>query len=299
MITNHQITKTALFVLVSLTSLVQAADEPLVVSHRARVILDPENHEVTVHDTLYSSAPLDTIQLGYNFEFLLTEYIVAGQPAGRAPYETDGGAELDLEQDGYNEFDVHTLFGTNSAEAYVLHYRGRLHEPVDEVTFSRENVGGEIEATIGDEGIYLSARSRWLPTVPGAMATHHLIVNTPLGIEPITQGVKVSQEETGNRLVTVWHAKHPSDGLNLIAGRYHISEDLAGETAIYTYLLDEDQRLSDLYLERTKVYLAMYEEMLGPYPYGKFATVENWFPTGYGMPSYTLLGGVVMRLPFI
>ncbi|MFH1842097.1 MAG: M1 family aminopeptidase, partial [bacterium] len=47
------------------------------------------------------------------------------------------------------------------------------------------------------------------------------------------------------------------------------------------------------------VYLAMYEEMLGPYPYGKFATVENWFPTGYGMPSYTLLGGVVMRLPFI
>ena len=43
----------------------------------------------------------------------------------------------------------------------------------------------------------------------------------------------------------------------------------------------------------------MYEEMIGPYPYGKFATVENWFPTGYGMPSWTLLGGTVMRLPFI
>jgi len=43
----------------------------------------------------------------------------------------------------------------------------------------------------------------------------------------------------------------------------------------------------------------MYEKMLGPYPYTKFATVENWFPTGYGMPSYTLLGGQVLRLPFI
>ena len=52
-------------------------------------------------------------------------------------------------------------------------------------------------------------------------------------------------------------------------------------------------------MERTKAYITMYEEMIGPYPYTKFATVENWFPTGYGMPSYTLLGGQVLRLPFI
>ena len=46
-------------------------------------------------------------------------------------------------------------------------------------------------------------------------------------------------------------------------------------------------------------YLDMYEDMIGPYPYGKFATVENWFPTGYGMPGWTLLGSQVLRLPFI
>ena len=39
--------------------------------------------------------------------------------------------------------------------------------------------------------------------------------------------------------------------------------------------------------------------MLGPYPFPKFATVENFFPTGYGFPSYTLLGASVLRLPFI
>jgi len=295
----HQITLAALLVFMSLPSQGWATEEPLVVEHRVWVKLDPVTHEVTICDTLYSAAPLDTIQLGYNFEFLLTEYIVDGQPAGQTLYDASVGAEIDLEQDGYNEFDVQTLLGTNTADAYVLHYSGKLFEPVDEVSFSRENVGGEIEATVGEEGVYLSARSRWLPIIPGAMATHHLTVDTPADFEPITQGVRVSQRELGSRLITVWHAEHPSDGLNLVAGRYHISEDLAGETAIYTYLLDEDQKLSDLYLERTKVYLAMYEEMLGPYPYGKFATVENWFPTGYGMPSYTLLGGVVMRLPFI
>ena len=39
--------------------------------------------------------------------------------------------------------------------------------------------------------------------------------------------------------------------------------------------------------------------MIGPYPFEKFAVVENFFPTGYGFPSYTLMGSTVLRLPFI
>ena len=37
----------------------------------------------------------------------------------------------------------------------------------------------------------------------------------------------------------------------------------------------------------------------GPYPYSKFALVENFWETGYGMPSFTLLGEQVIRFPFI
>ncbi|MCU0586075.1 MAG: M1 family peptidase, partial [Desulfobacterales bacterium] len=46
-------------------------------------------------------------------------------------------------------------------------------------------------------------------------------------------------------------------------------------------------------------YLSLYEELFGPYPFPKFAVVENFFPTGYGFPSYTLIGDRVLRLPFI
>jgi len=38
---------------------------------------------------------------------------------------------------------------------------------------------------------------------------------------------------------------------------------------------------------------------VGPYPYSKFALVENFWETGYGMPSFTLLGEQVIRFPFI
>jgi len=39
--------------------------------------------------------------------------------------------------------------------------------------------------------------------------------------------------------------------------------------------------------------------LLGDYPYSKFALVENFWETGYGMPSFTLLGEKVIRFPFI
>ncbi|MGD9304518.1 MAG: M1 family aminopeptidase, partial [Desulfobacterales bacterium] len=53
------------------------------------------------------------------------------------------------------------------------------------------------------------------------------------------------------------------------------------------------------YLAATVDYLSFYSNLFGPYPFKKFAVVENFFPTGYGFPSYTLLGGSVLRLPFI
>jgi aminopeptidase N len=65
------------------------------------------------------------------------------------------------------------------------------------------------------------------------------------------------------------------------------------------FLRQPDEQLAGRYLEATARYLAMYEKLLGPYPYGKFALVENFWETGYGMPSFTLLGPRVLRLPFI
>ena len=49
----------------------------------------------------------------------------------------------------------------------------------------------------------------------------------------------------------------------------------------------------------TAQYLEMYRQLIGPYPFAKFALVENFWETGYGMPSFTLLGPQVIRFPFI
>jgi hypothetical protein len=66
---------------------------------------------------------------------------------------------------------------------------------------------------------------------------------------------------------------------------------------IYMYSLDPD--LTRKYLDATARYLDRYSARIGPYPFAKFALVENFWETGYGMPSFTLLGSTVIRLPFI
>src|SRR5512142_2021373 len=43
----------------------------------------------------------------------------------------------------------------------------------------------------------------------------------------------------------------------------------------------------------------MYHALLRPYPYKRFSVVENILPTGYSMPTFTLLGKEIVRLPFI
>ncbi|MEQ8953248.1 MAG: M20/M25/M40 family metallo-hydrolase, partial [Gammaproteobacteria bacterium] len=65
------------------------------------------------------------------------------------------------------------------------------------------------------------------------------------------------------------------------------------------YLRTPDPNLAARYMDATDRYLKVYEPLLGEYPYSKFALVENFWETGYGMPSFTLLGPQVIRFPFI
>ncbi len=266
-----------------------------VISHQIKAAFDIVNHTVTVKDRMEVPAGLEFLRLGAGMNI---EVILRSDRAEADPRVVVSEAE---DTDGKYQQLSCAAMGLQSTGGFLyLVYSGRFHEPTDQVVFSRENVGGEITATIGDEGIYMSGGSGWLATSPGTMATFDLTVDTPLGFEPVTQGKRIEHEPRGDVLRTRWQAAHPSDGLNLIANRFVVHEkELDDGVNCYTFFMEDDPALRATYEERTAAYIKMYEDMIGPYPYAKFATVENWFPTGYGMPSWTLLGGQVLRLPFI
>jgi aminopeptidase N len=72
-----------------------------------------------------------------------------------------------------------------------------------------------------------------------------------------------------------------------------------GAVKAMAFLRSDDEALANKYLETPAQYTEMYRNLIGPYPYSKFALVENFWETGYGMPSFTLLGEQIIRFPFI
>ncbi|MCF6290336.1 MAG: ChaN family lipoprotein [Desulfobacterales bacterium] len=93
---------------------------------------------------------------------------------------------------------------------------------------------------------------------------------------------------------------YPLDSINLVAGPYRVEEEtLDSGVVLASYFFEEDRELAKGYRDQAKKYLTRYEKLLGPYPYKRFAIVENRLPTGYAMPTFTLLGQAVVRLPFI
>jgi len=119
------------------------------------------------------------------------------------------------------------------------------------------------------------------------------------GYEYITAGDRIRREEEGDKIITSFQFLNPSEEIFLVGGKYKISEGIYNDIKIYTYFFPEDEDLSDRYIESVKNYLQLYEGLLGKYPFGQFSVASNFLPTGYGFPTFTLLGQEILRLPFI
>lgn len=175
-------------------------------------------------------------------------------------------------------------------------YEGCLFEKP--ASLELEDVG-ETTGIIDEAGVYLSPACTWYPDIPGSLAAFRVTAITPEGHEAVTQGTLVSRKSIDGKTYTTWEERNVSEGCDLVAGKYKVTSINHKGIDIYAYFFPEEQGLVETYINATKRYLDMYQKLLGDYPYGKFAIVENFFQTGYGMPSFTLLGNTVVKMPFI
>jgi hypothetical protein len=154
----------------------------------------------------------------------------------------------------------------------------------------------ETPGTIGPEGIYLAGSTFWVPVFGEALASFRMTAKVPEGWQLVSQGDGTSRGAGG---LARWDSKGPVDEVYLVGGPLMAYRDRAGDVETLAFLRTKDDALAAKYLAATAQYLEMYRGLIGPYPYGKFALVENFWETGYGMASFTLLGPQVIRFPFI
>ena len=187
-----------------------------------------------------------------------------------------------------------------SADLLVtITYAGIFDDPVPLRPVNADNPGYGVTGTISEKGSFLLAGAGWYPQLAGSQATYRLKVRAPAGLIAVTAGRSLGHKTDQGRTESTWEVDYPVEGLSLSVARYVVATKSVGRVTAATYLLPHNQDLAQSYLEATVGYLALYSDLFGPYPFQKFAVVENFFPTGFGFPSYTLMGGRVLRLPFI
>ncbi|UCF01120.1 MAG: ChaN family lipoprotein [Deltaproteobacteria bacterium] len=199
-----------------------------------------------------------------------------------------------------------TKFSINGEAAVAKVEDGRINLPLHpdrthvrmeyEGVFS-DDVRSGVENIIGAKGAFLL--DGWYPAAEAELAHFSLEARVPKGFHAVSEAETITTHETGEGRLEVFHFPHPVPHIHFMMAPYVVNKDRHGDVEVATYLLPEDKDLSGLYLAYIKKYLGMYEDMLGPYPFRRFAVVENILPTGYGMPTFTLLGRQILKLPFI
>jgi aminopeptidase N len=167
-----------------------------------------------------------------------------------------------------------------------------------EIFLSYEAIIADNETNFIDkDNVFLN--QGWYPQ-PDALVEYELSVTLPKNFIATSEAESVTIQEHEKTKTFYFQFNHPLDTLHLAASnKYVLKKEYYNNIAVEAYFFKEDVKLADVYISHTKKYLEMYETMLAPYPYKRFAIVENILPTGNSMPTFTLLGKRVVNLPFI
>ncbi len=269
------------------------------ITHKMEVALNPADGEIRVTDRIQLGSTLGDEPV----EFLLNaalEIERSSPPVEQVPLgEFDGffginGASIELDTD--LELARYRLTSIPDDGLLTISYQGGMDFGLSAQKEEYTRGFRETAGIVGEEGVYLAASGFWYPYFSESLIEFDLAIDQPSDWHVISQGNGASRGDDGR---AVWSSGGPMDEIYLVGGPLIAYREAAGAVEAQVYLHDADDALADKYLQATAQYVEMYRELIGPYPYEKFALVENFWETGYGMPSFTLLGPQVIRFPFI
>ncbi|UCG12926.1 MAG: M20/M25/M40 family metallo-hydrolase [Deltaproteobacteria bacterium] len=278
----------AILFLLTLTLSPDCLEAHELVRHHLRIMLYPDENRLVAEDTI--TVPAGLVK---GARFLLHEGLNPSSPTPGVEIarETRMTGDVPVES-----FKIRLPPGKN---AFVLRYGGKIHHPLEGYGKERARGFRRTSGIIAGNGVYLAGSSSWYPRFSESLVTFTLRVELPGNWDAVGQGSRTLHVRNEDQTLVQWESPEPQEGIFVVAAPFVEYTQAAGRVEAMVFLRAPDEELADKYLDATVRYLALYEKLIGPYPYKKFALVENFWETGFGMPSFTLLGSKIIRFPFI
>lgn len=282
--------------LLSLLLGTQALAQQGALHHSLEVTLDPSASSIAVTDTLTLPVAEGSPR---RYEFRLNQaltlhtlqassFSIEALPATQSAAAADAGREIAPSQ-------TYRLVVTDGSAQISLSYSGTINTDARQLSAEYAQSFSSTTGIIDTRGVYLDHSSVWVPDFQAGLMSFDMAVEFSGSAQ---QWTAVSQGDAEGRS-NFWRSEQAMEEVYLIAADFTTYTVRSGDVDLLAYLRTPDANLATRYLDATERYLALYEPMLGDYPFSKFALVENFWETGYGMPSFTLLGEQIIRFPFI
>ena len=277
-----------LFLIVATLPALLQAEEYTTIKHDLKITLYPEEHRLDVQDTI-------TLPEGYPAEvqFLLHGGLEPSSPTSGVNIVREGIKNRSIPLESFK------MSFPAGLKTFVIKYSGNIYLPIEPSGKEQARGFRETPGIISEEGVYLSGSSFWYPKFDEVLVTFNLEVELPLKWDAISHGERTLHGRSETKSCVRWESPEPQDEIFIVAGPFTEYTQPAGRVLAMVFLRAPDKVLADKYLDATVQYISMYEKIIGHYPYKKFALVENFWETGLGMPSFTLLGPKIIRFPFI
>ena len=294
------------------TATPQAVSASVISRHDLFVQIDPERHALLAADRLTIEAiPGRPLRLSLAGTLHLDRLVLSQSTTDDIGHDLPFQIEHEATAPFGQYITLPAALVTAGAMTLTAHYHGVIDDPPKEPRHLRFVTPSETAGHIGAEGVYLSSETQWYLDFPQSLSRYRLRVALPSGWTAVTQGQRRSSapcpaelcREAGLTLAE-WETAEVSEALTLVANRFvetsrEWSSSGGQSVRLATYLFPEDAGLADEYLDATARYLDAYISLLGPYPFESFAVVENFFASGLGMPSFTLLGSGVIKRHYV
>ncbi|MEK7627498.1 MAG: M20/M25/M40 family metallo-hydrolase [Patescibacteria group bacterium] len=260
------------------------------VHHDLKVLLQPDSHRIEVVDMITLPKKVDAWPIIFALHKGLNPRVLSKDMVLKKT-----GVE-----EGLEVFEITLPLGISQ---FTIAYEGKIFHPIDE---NREEYARGFSATSGiisSQGVFLAGSSIWYPYFypyfTDRLVTFNMEIKLPVGWQSVSQGARTEHRAGIDGQLDRWVIDKPQEEIYLIAAKFTEYSQFAGNVSAMVFLRNPDNELAKKYLDATAQYLEMYSKLLGVYPYDKFALVENFWETGYGMPSFTILGSSIIRFPFI
>jgi aminopeptidase N len=254
---------------------------------------------VTLHLFNLPSVLAETLEAPGHYQLFLSFDPENNQLTGTARISLEPGPRFSLSIAGINV--TGTLLKDRSSRGKKLTtINDRLVVPASDA--SRElyisytkKVTNSLDNIIGPEGIALV--SNWHP-VPEVPMRFTLKATLPKNFIAVTEADHFPLQRLNNTVTATF--SNPTYSLHFAAGPYvHEKREVREGLSVHSLFFPEEENLAEDYLLAAAEFINRYEKEIGPYPYNHYVIAANRLPTGFGIPGFTLIGQMVLRLPFI